>query len=188
MHLFRPTGRVTFSSRRKSNQKRLPHHPALRCAPGSLVPVPLRRHAPKGHPWSIGAFSASCLGFGILRRSTSCIHAVVETCYATPAPGLLKGRLGARRIICVARTDSPVRRVSGIGVQGVERQGCRESCDGPGTVLRSVPLEQRWSERTRNVAKRSAGPYAGCPSFAYFSWANKKSEAPSKAQPVALRR
>ena len=169
MHLFRPAGRLTFASRGKSKQKRLPHHPALRCAPGSLAPVPLRRHAPMGHPWPIGAFSASCL----------------ETCYATPPLGLLKGRLGAHRIICVARTDSPVRRVSGIGVQGVERHGCRERRKGPGTALVRRPLEQRWSERTRNVAKRSAGPYVGGPSFAYFSWANKKSEAPCKAQPVA---
>ena len=40
-----------------------------------LAPVLLRRHAPKDHPWSIGAFSASCL----------------ETCCATPLLRLLTG-------------------------------------------------------------------------------------------------
>ena len=84
----------------------------------------------------------------------------------------------------LARTDSPVRRVSGIGVQGVERQGCRERRKGPRTALVRRPLERRCSERTRNAAKRSDGPYAGGPSFAYFSWANKKSEAPFKAQSI----
>src|SRR5690606_4176610 len=36
----------------------------------------------------------------------------------------------------------PFRRPSGITVEGVERHGCRESCDGPGMALRSVPLER----------------------------------------------
>jgi len=44
MVLFRPPGRVTFCSRQKSNQKRLPHVSALRFAPGPLTPVPLRGH------------------------------------------------------------------------------------------------------------------------------------------------
>mgnify|MGYP007009205749 CR=1 FL=1 len=30
----------------------------------------------------------------------------------------------------------PFRRPSGIAVEGVERHGCRESCDGPGMALR----------------------------------------------------
>ena len=104
-----------------------------------------------------------------------------------------------------ARTNYPVRRVSGIGVEGVERQGCRddcmdaggratqdakaESCDGPGTALRSGPLERRWSERTRNAAQRSDGPYVGCVFFFLRFFAQtKKSKAPCKAQPVATRR
>ncbi|MGP0174744.1 hypothetical protein ACSVIJ_23080, partial [Pseudomonas sp. NCHU5208] len=41
---------------------------------GSLTPSPFQRPAAVGHPWPIAA-----LGFGILRRSTSCIHAVVAT-------------------------------------------------------------------------------------------------------------
>ncbi len=38
-------------------------------------------------------------------------------------------------------TQVPFRRPSGIAVEGVERHGCRESCDGPWMALRSVPLE-----------------------------------------------
>jgi len=57
--LFRPAGRVTFVSRDKSNQKRLPRHPALRFAPGSFAPSPFQRHAAKGHPWPIAALAAS---------------------------------------------------------------------------------------------------------------------------------
>ncbi len=180
MHLFRPAGRLTFASRGKSKQKRLPHHPALRCAPGSLASVLLR-----------GSSRRAIHGPSFLAR-----HPCLATLYATPPFGLLKGRLGAQRIfrrayspqavrrqqVCAlngglslrseaalqktryclpARTGSPVRRVSGIGVQGVERQGCRERRKGPGTALVRRPLERRWNERTRNAAKRSAGPYAG---------------------------
>ena len=57
--LFRPAGRVTFVSRDKSNQKRLPRHPALRFAPGSFAPSPFQGHAAKGHPWPIAALAAS---------------------------------------------------------------------------------------------------------------------------------
>jgi len=57
--LFRPAGRVTFVSRDKSNQKRLPRHPALRFAPGSFAPSPFQGYAAKGHPWPIAALAAS---------------------------------------------------------------------------------------------------------------------------------
>ena len=56
---FRPAGRVTFVSRDKSNQKRLPRHPALRFAPGSCAPPPLRGSAYKGRPWPFKPFAAS---------------------------------------------------------------------------------------------------------------------------------
>jgi hypothetical protein len=58
-HWFRPVGRVTFSSRGKSNQKRLPLHSALRFAPGSFASSSLQGHAAKGHPWPIAALAAS---------------------------------------------------------------------------------------------------------------------------------
>jgi len=56
---FGPPGRVTFSSRGKSNQKRLPLHAALRCAQGSFVPSLLQGSAYKGHPWPFKPFAAS---------------------------------------------------------------------------------------------------------------------------------
>ena len=87
-----------------------------------------------------------------------------------------------------ARTDSPVRRVSGIGAEGVERHGCRERRDGTRMSLRDVPLERRWSERTPSAQR--AGPYAGRAfSLLTFSLrAQRESEAPWKAQSVALYR
>ena len=142
-----------FAQSKVSKRKRPPGiRVSLRETP--LAPVPLRRHAPKRHPWRIGAFSASCL----------------ETCCATPALGLLT-RMVRPPKLCIstqlttttqsnARTDIPVRRVSGIGVQGVERHGCRERHDGPGMALRDVPLERRWSERTPSAQR--LGPYVGC--------------------------
>ena len=116
-----------------------------------------------------------------------------------------------------ARTNYPVRRVSGVGVEGVERQGCRDDCmdaggratqdakaerrKGPGMALVRRPLERRWttawmqeverrrmpkpSERTRNVAKRSAGPYVG---GAFSLRKQRESEAPCKAQPIVTTR
>jgi len=52
-----------------------------------------------------------------------------------------------------ATPTAPFRRVSAIAVEGVERHGCRESRDGPGMALRGVPLEWRWSKRTRSEAQ-----------------------------------
>src|SRR6218665_3369945 len=47
---FAPYARVSFSSRRKRNQKGLPHHTALRCAPGSLASSLLRGAAKRAVP------------------------------------------------------------------------------------------------------------------------------------------
>jgi hypothetical protein len=191
--MFRPAGRVTFVWTKVTKTVCPSFGPALRCAP---LRVPSLRRCSTGPPrWAIHGLT------GLSR------HPCRETCCATPALGLLKGALGARRIICAsaiggllasllnptyenhkilrtARTTSPVRRVSGIGVQGVEQHGCCERRKGPWTALVRRPTERRWRERTRNEAQRNAGPDVGCPSFAYFSWANKKSEAPYRAQPV----
>ncbi len=52
------------------------------------------------------------------------------------------------------RTPSaPFRRPKVIGVSGVERHGCRESGDGPGTALRRGPLKLRRTEGTFREAK-----------------------------------
>ncbi|SDU58709.1 hypothetical protein SAMN04490201_2894 [Pseudomonas psychrophila] len=55
-----PLRRVTFSRRRKSNQKGLPYHTAasLRLG-GSLTPALSWGHAATGHPWPIAAGAAS---------------------------------------------------------------------------------------------------------------------------------
>ena len=56
-----PLRRVTFSRRRKSNQKGLPYHTAA--SPrlgGSLTPALSWGHAATGHPWPIAAGAASC--------------------------------------------------------------------------------------------------------------------------------
>ena len=149
-----PGASLFFVCAKQSKQKKAPPGIRVSLRETPLAPVPLRRHAPKRHPWRIGAFSASCL----------------ETCCATPALGLLT-RMVRPPKLCIstqlttttqsnARTDIPVRRVSGIGVQGVERHGCRERHDGPGMALRDVPLERRWSERTPSAQR--LGPYVGC--------------------------
>jgi hypothetical protein len=80
------------------------------------------------------------------------------------------------------RTPVPVRRPSAVAVEGVERHGCRESCDGPGMALRSVPPERRWSEGTLRAAK---GRMPGSPSLWLLSLGEtRESDAPCKAQPV----
>ena len=56
-----PLRRVTFSRRRKSNQKGLPYHTAA--SPrlgGALTPALSWGHAATGHPWPIAAGAASC--------------------------------------------------------------------------------------------------------------------------------
>ena len=72
-----------------------------------------------------------------------------------------------------ARTGSPVRRVSGVGVDGVGSHGCDESCAGTWTAHRSGPLERRRSERTRNAAKRNTRPDAGS-AFSLFTFSLRK--------------
>jgi hypothetical protein len=85
-----------------SKQKGLPHTSGPPAA-GSLIPSLLCGHSVLGHPWPNTA-----LGFGVLRRPTSCIHAVVEascrsTHSATTPFGLLKGALSGRGFICLPR-------------------------------------------------------------------------------------
>ena len=153
----------------KVSKRNTPRHAGL-----ALLDFPRSGIAPQarseGASCPIGAFSASCL----------------ETCSAIPLLGLLTGMVrlpkpscsteGRQSCLC-ARTDSPVRRVSGIGAEGVKSQGCDESCAEPWTAQRSGPLERRWttawmqeverrrmpkpSERTRFAALRRNGPDAG---------------------------
>ena len=90
-------------------------------------------------------------------------------------------------IFQAARSRLPFRRPSVVAVEGVERHGCRESCDGSGPpsvgmALRSVPLERRWSEGTLRAAK---GRMQGSPSLWLLSLGEtRESDAPCEAQPV----
>ena len=79
-------------------------------------------------------------------------------------------------------TNRPFRRVSGIAVEGVERHGCRESRDGPGTALRGVPLEWRWSERTRSEAQGRMQGQALLVPFGATAKRNPPSRAEQKAR------
>ena len=66
-----PLRRVTFSRRRKSNQKGLPYHSAA--SPrlgGSLTPALSWGHAATGHPWPIAALPASMPVDPLHRTST----------------------------------------------------------------------------------------------------------------------
>ena len=89
-------------------------------------------------------------------------------------------------IFQAARSRLPFRRPSVVAVEGVERHGCRESCDGSGPpsvgmALRSVPLERRWSEGTLRAAK---GRMQGSPSLWLLSLGEtRESDAPCEAQP-----
>ena len=154
-----PGASLFFACAKQSKQKKhTPTYGSSLCSDsprsGAAPQARTRRPPHEGTSCPIGAFSASCL----------------ETCCATPALGLLTGMVRPPKL-CIstqlttttqsnARTDIPVRRVSGIGVQGVERHGCRERHDGPGMALRDVPLERRWSERTPSAQR--LGPYVGC--------------------------
>ncbi len=134
---FRPAGRLTFFSREKSKQKRLPLHTALRCAQGSFAPSPLRRPSYKGHPWPFTTLAAS-LRLAPLRNDSAhpperggwwrlLVRAKRSKAQATPT------------IFQATRTPSPVRRPSGGVAQGDARHGRRARSEGTGTSLRDSP-------------------------------------------------
>ena len=146
---------------KNSKQKKAPRHPGLRFAQTSLAPVLGLLRGTAGLPNPLCRVENAACGFSTERS-------LVDNA----------ARLSTLRITFKhARTDSPVRRVSGIGAEGVKSQGCDESCAEPWTAQRSGPLERRWttawmqeverrrmpkpSERTRFAALRRNGPDAG---------------------------
>ncbi len=176
---FRPTGRPTFfACAKKARQRNTPRHPGLAVLdfpPSGAVP----RVVSKGHPWPIVPHLASMPNAPLHSTSTR------PTDGDGPTTGSHAFQVRVAKSYWYARTGSPVSRASGIGVEGVERHGCRESCAGPWMAQRSVPLERRRSERTPG-AKRS-GPDAGS-AFSLLTFSLRKqreSEAPCKAQSVA---
>ncbi len=187
---------------KKSKQKKAPRHPGLRFAQTPLAPALLRgssRRAIHGpsfliwHPCQMPLSTAPALG--LLTGTVRLLNHLCRVENAACGFSTARGKGGQRCAVDhptknyrFARTDSPVRRVSGIGAEGVERHGCRERRDGTRMSLRDVPLERRWSERTPSAQR--AGPYAGRAfSLLTFSLrAQRESEAPWKAQSVALYR
>ncbi len=81
---------------------------------------------------------------------------------------------------CFGHAESP----SG-GREEVLRRGTRGMDAERGTMGQGRPIVTApGAAPERGKSERSEDPYAGVPSFAYFSWASKKSKAPCKAQPV----
>jgi hypothetical protein len=126
------------------------------------------------HPTDLGPHRAESVRppeRGVLRR--------LMVCWPEKSQSVL---LWLVKSFHATRTPVPVRRPSAVAVEGVERHGCRESCDGPGMALRSVPPERRWSEGTLRAAK---GRMPGSPSLWLLSLGEtRESDAPCKAQPV----
>jgi len=96
-----------------------------------------------GHPWPIKPLAASMRLVPLRNTSTR----PPEGDQVASLRHLWKIKVGSVWILLLRRdlTDDakvPFSRPSGIAVEGVERHGCRESHDGPGTALRGVPLER----------------------------------------------
>ncbi len=151
---------------KKSEQKKPPRHPGLRFAQTSLLTgtVLLPNHLRRME-------NAAC-GFSTERS-------LVDNA----------ARLSPLRITFKhERTDSPVKRVSGIGVEGVPSQGCDEICAEPWTAQRRNRPDAggAFSLLTfslRKQTKRSEVTAAGWPEGR--AKRVKESDAPSRAQPVA---
>ena len=172
---FRLAGRPTFfACAKKARQRNTPRHTGL-----AALDFPCSGAAPrvvtKGRPWPIVPHLA-------FMPNAPLRH----TCARPPDGGWFSSRtcsLISEKLL-TARTPLPVRSESGIGEEGVERHGSRESCDGPWTAHRSGPLERRCGERTRHVAQRSAGPYVGG-AFSLVTFSlhkQRESNSPCKAK------
>jgi hypothetical protein len=192
-------GRVTFSSRGKSNQKRLPRHPALRFAPGSFAPSPFQGPGAKGHPWPIAPLAASmplnpfhddsahppegagvACGCGV--ASVGCYSPegqyIVPVWWAACGETTLRKQFlrtplerAALRNHQATRSRIPVRRPSGGVAQGDEPHGCGERRKGAWTPLVRWPPERHRREGT----PPQAGPDAGVAfSLVTFSWPRKR--------------
>ena len=185
--------RLTFlvCPRKVSKRRALDIRPctSLRCVPGAFAPSAFQGHAAKGRPWPIAA-----LGFGILRRSTSCIHAVVaaslplnpfHTDSAHPSDGVVgpcifetawseMHSLGSRSL--------PIRRPSRDAVQQDSRQDAEKA-----------PMDHGWSFgaclRNSIGAREVEHSETRMPervSFAYFSLhEQRKVRRPSGRNPGA---
>jgi len=127
-------------------------HPDIRVSlrETSLAPVLLRVPAYMGHPWPIKRgrhrYLAASMRLAPLRNTSTRPPEGDQVASLRNLCGIGIGGVWSLPLlfICDGTDDVqiPFRRPSGITVEGVERHGCRESGDGPGMALRSVPLER----------------------------------------------
>jgi|GEM_PF-207928 len=134
---FRPAGRLTFFSREKSKQKRLPLHTALRCAQGSFASPLLQGPAYKGRPWPFKPLAAS-MRLAPLRNGST--HPPERGGWCRLWVRTKKPCQRHITILQATRTPLPVsRRPSGGVAQGDARHGRRARSEGTGTSLRDGP-------------------------------------------------
>jgi len=164
-----PYGRHTFlACPRKVCQRRAPRHPGFAarnlirvahptgqpfgCYSASLrflAPALLRGPAYMGHPWPIKPLAASMRLAPLHDTSTrppdgtgarACEISTGSSLAASAFAFAFELRSHRRRPSPPLQEAEWNRHVRG-RAGSHERHGCRESCDGPGTALRSMPLE-----------------------------------------------
>ncbi len=160
----------------KSNQKRLPLHPALRCAQGSFAPPLLQGPAYKGHPWSFkrgrlvlsphpcGSLPYATVPLTLLKGAVGVACGFVQKSHAKDTSRSFK-RLGLRSP-SVGRVEVLRRGTRGMDAErGAKGQGC-PFVTAPGATPE------------RGKSGRRPDPDVGVAfSLVTFSWPDKSNEA-----------
>ncbi len=173
---FRPAGRVTFFSREKSNQKRLPLHPAP-AAPGFVRSIAAPKAVVQGP--SLALYDS--------RRIPAARPLRNDSAHPSERGGWCRLLVRAKRskaqatptIFQATRTPSPVRRPSGGVAQGDARHGRRARSEGTGTSLRDGPR----SSTRRREPRRSRGRMSGALSLWLLSLSREQRESDSAGGP-----
>ena len=161
----------------KSNQNRLPLHPALRCAQGPFAPSPLQGPAYKGHPWPFKPLAASMRLAPLRNDSTHPSERGGWCCLA----GRAKKAKASNKISNLPGNSDPRPRQEAewrCRVGGREA-GRRASHEGTSLSLRDVPPERRRSEGS--FAQQN--PDVGCPSSLVTFLLGKQQESDSAGWP-----
>ncbi len=173
---FRPAGRVTFFSREKSNQKRLPLHPAP-AAPGFVRSIAAPKAVVQGP--SLALYDS--------RRIPAARPLRNDSAHPSERGGWCRLLVRAKRskaqatptIFQATRTPSPVRRPSGGVAQGDARHGRRARSEGAGTPLRDGPRSGTGAREPR----RSRGRMSGALSLWLLSLSREQRESDSAEGP-----
>ncbi len=173
---FRPAGRVTFFSREKSNQKRLPLHPAP-AAPGFVRSIAAPKAVVQGP--SLALYDS--------RRIPAARPLRNDSAHPSERGGWCRLLVRAKRskaqatptIFQATRTPSPVRRPSGGVAQGDARHGRRARSEGTGTSLRDGPRSGTGAREPR----RSRGRMSGALSLWLLSLSREQRESDSAGGP-----